>query len=139
MSAVETALQNPDAIVAAVTTVLAWLGVDRWRKKRRASTLAEVDRWASTAAGAVELGVKLGVIQEADAATEALRRCRILAAAAGVTVSPDHEARALLLTKEALTRAGQFAVETQATRLRAAGEALLENLERLFPAAPPKR
>lgn len=135
---------NPDAVVTGVTTLLGWLGIDRWRKGRRAATTAEVDRWAATAVGVITVAIKHGVFKDDEAAVTAfLARFKKLAAAAGVDIKPEHEARALLIAQEKIAQAIGVVAEIEAGRLGAAAEALLANLERLSAlsragAKPPK-
>jgi hypothetical protein len=140
MSIFDVILANPDAATAAVTAVLGFFGGSRWRKNAREAPLAEVDRWASSAAGAIETAIALGVFADHDEAVIAyLKRFKTLAAAAGVVIKPEHEARALLIAQESITKAGQLAVEAQAVRLHAAAEALVANLARLLPPDKPTK
>lgn len=131
MSILDLVRNNPDAVVTGVSTVLGWLGVSAWRKKR-AATAAEVDRWAAVAVAVIVVAIKNGVFNDNEAAVNAyLERFRKLAKAAGVEIKPEHEARALLIAQEKIAQAIGVVAEIEAGRLGAAAEALLANLERL--------
>lgn len=125
---------NPDAVVTGVTTLLGWLGIDRWRKGRRAATTAEVDRWAATAVGVITVAIKHGVFKDDEAAVTAfLARFKKLAAAAGVDIKPEHEARALLIAQEKIAEVIAQVTEVEAARLMTASEQLLADLDKWFP------
>jgi len=124
---------NPDAVVTGVTTILGWLGVSAWRKKR-AATAAEVDRWAATAVGVVTVAIKHGVFKDDEAAVTAfLARFKKLATAAGVDIKPEHEARALLIAQEKIAEVIAQVTEIEAARLMTASEQLLADLDKWFP------
>lgn len=117
--------KNPDAAIALLGLVAGWLGLDRARKKR-AAAMAEVDRWASTAAAAVALAIRAGLLGTHEAAVaSALQRFRQLAAIAGVEVSVEHEARAIAVMHEVLVAAGVGAMDHELGKLAGAADALL--------------
>jgi hypothetical protein len=124
-------LSNPETAAPLITILTGLLGLDAWRKKR-ASTAAEIDRWASTAAGAVVMTIRLGLFKDdEDAVTDFLKRFKQLATIAGVEVDPKHEIRALLIGKEAVTKAGTASMQIELNKLKGAADAMVLNMERL--------
>lgn len=122
---------DPNVLVPLITIIGGWFGFDTWRK-RRAATAAEVDRWASTAAGIVLMGVKLGAFKsDEDVVIDILDRFKKIAAAAGVEISTKHEARALTIAQEAVAAAGAAALGAELARLKGAADAMIKNMERL--------
>lgn len=122
---------NPDLIVGFVSAAAGWFGVDRWRTKAREATALEIDRWASTAAGIVTLAIRSGLLRDNALAVEQfLEHFRKLATAAGVRVTPEHEAKALGIATKAIVAAGQLAVEAEAIKLGAVAAAALARMSK---------
>jgi hypothetical protein len=131
MSILDVILTNPDPIIGGLTALLSAIGVSRWRKTTRAATVAEVDRWATVAVAVVVAAVKNGVFNDNAAAVSSfLTRFRKLAAAAGVVIKPEHEARAVLIAQEKLAEAINIVGDVSAARLSAVSDALLDDLAR---------
>lgn len=127
-------LASPDGVTL-IGLVLGALGLKRQAAKR-AATNAEIDRWASTAFGAVALAIKAGVItDDTRAVSVGLEKLRTIAAAAGVEVSAEHEARALAIGHEAIVAAGQAALGDALKQLERAADAALKRMN----AAPAPR
>lgn len=132
MSSIWQILSNPETAAPLFTAIAGWLGWSGWRKKR-AATAAEVDRWASTAAGVVLLGIKVGAFGDDEAvAVAVLDKFTKFATAAGVEIKPEHEMRALLIAQEAVAKAGQAAVIVEAAKLQTAGAALAAKMDKLL-------
>ncbi len=116
---------NPDAILGIVSAALGWLG---WRKKRE-STAAEVDKWASTAAGVITLAIRSGLFKDHEQAIDDfLRIFHQLATVAGVKITPAHEKRALAIATRAVTATGQVVLLSEAKNLAAVANAALERM-----------
>lgn len=118
-------LATPDGVT--IATLIAGLFGQHFVRKRRASTRAEIDRWASTAAALVVLGIKRGTFTHEDQAVRAgLEKFVLLAKAAGVDVSPEHEDAALQAITDATIVASQTALTTSLHMLGATADAALE-------------
>ena len=123
---------NPDAVLLIVTSLLGIFGADRWRKAVRASTAAEVDRWANVAAAGIVLAIKTGIFKSnQDALATALERFQVLARAAGVNVKPEHLATATATIHRAVVAAGQDALGHQLAQLHGVAEHAMESLAKL--------
>jgi hypothetical protein len=123
---------NPDAAFGVITTVLGLFGLDRWRRHVRASTLAEVDEWTNVAIGGVAILIEAGALRShAEAVDRFLSRLRQLAGAVGVTITPDHEARALAKAHAALVKLGQTKLAHELEKLRGPIEALLDTIAKI--------
>ncbi len=123
---------NPEEVTTAVTAILGFFGVKKWRSVVRDSTAAEVDKWASTAAGVVVLAIKTGRFNDHEQALdEALRHFQGYAAAMGVQVKPEHQHRALANINRILMRVGQEMVVEQARQLKLVVDAAMSRMEKL--------
>jgi len=128
MSILQFVASNPELTMELLTLVGGAFGLNRWRKKR-ASTAAEIDRWASAAAQGVMLGIRLGLFPgREEAIADFLRRLNDLAGAFGIQVSVDHEARALAVFQEQLVKAGQFVLTAELRNLHDAADHALKRL-----------
>jgi len=131
MSILQFVASNPELTMELLTLVGGAFGLNRWRKKR-ASTAAEIDRWASAAAQGAMLGIRLGLFPgREDALADFLRRLRELAAAFGIEITLEHEARGLAIFQEHLTKVGQHALAAELHKLHDVAGGALERLTAL--------
>lgn len=125
-----TFLATPDGL-ALLSAIGAWIG-HRFFAKKKESELARVEKWASTAAGLVVMAVRSGAVtgSTAELVERALVIFRATAASAGVTVSQEHEAKALRALHRAIEAAGRTALSTELDRLREAADGVLARMAR---------
>lgn len=130
MSVWSTITADPDAFIGIVTAILGAFGVNRWRSKTRESTLQEIDKWAQIAARMVVMAINSGeLVKDEDARADFLKRFHALAAAAGVMVTSEYEARAYATGVEVISRTGQTMLLREAQRLREKADHFLHRLD----------
>ena len=125
--------ENPDAVTTILAAVFGLFGFSRWRQNAKEATLAQVDRWANTVAAGLVLGASHNLISASaeDFMAKALASFRLLARAAGVTLRPEHEARATAMMHAALVAAGESALPAAAARMHAAAQSAVASLAKL--------
>jgi hypothetical protein len=135
MSITSFLLSNPEIVADGIGAILAIFGVKAWRTKAKASTVAVVDRWASTAAGTIVLLVRSGLIDDhAEAVERFLSILRQLARAAGIEIRVEHEHRALGHLHTVLAAVGPDLVADELRKVAGLAKAAGERMARLpFP------
>lgn len=129
MSILSLLVDRPQDVITALSFIGGLLGLRKYNKKREAAA-AEVSRWASTAAALVVGAIQHGLIDDEDEAIRrGLARFKALASAAGVEVTPAHEAKAAGVITEAAAVAAQAAVKDAAQRLYKAADAAIKRME----------
>jgi hypothetical protein len=129
MSILSLLADRPQDVVTVISFIGGLLGLRRHAKKRQAIA-AEVSRWASTAAALVVGAIQHGLITDDDEAIRrGLARFKALASAAGVEITPAHEAKAVSMIAEAATAAAQVALKDAAQQLYRAADAAIKRLE----------
>lgn len=120
---------HPQDVATVLGILGGLLGLHKYAKKREA-VAAEVSRWASTAAALVVGAIQHGLITDEDEAIRrGLARFKALASAAGVVVTPAHEAKAVSVIAEAATAAAQAALKDAAQQLYKVADAALKRIE----------
>jgi hypothetical protein len=129
MSILSLLADRPQDVVTVLSFLGGLLGLHKYNKKREA-VAAEVNRWASTAAALVVVAIQHGLITDDDEAIRrGLARFKALASAAGVTVTPAHEAKAVSVIAEAAATAAQTALKDAAQRLFQVADAAVKRAE----------
>lgn len=138
MSILSLLADRPQDVITVISFLGGLLGLHKYNKKRQA-VAAEVSRWASTAAALVVGAIQHGLITDDDEAIRrGLARFKALASAAGVNITPEHEARAVSVIAEAATAAAQTALKDTAQQLFKAADAAVKRLEATAVAAKAK-
>lgn len=129
MSILSLLADRPQDVVTVLGFIGGLLGLRKYNKKREAIA-AEVSRWASTAAALVVGAIQHGLITDEDEAIRrGLARFKALASAAGVAITPAHEAKAVSVIAEATTAAAQAALKDAARQLYTVADAAVKRLE----------